>query len=86
MMCYNEVIWLKTALFVLANGGDVTKKHCYDEEGVECWIWEFQGKEWTETGLHDEVPVIPDQMVEYVYLKYKHRITPPPIGEIKFDV
>ncbi|HYF69102.1 MAG TPA: hypothetical protein VD884_13255 [Ohtaekwangia sp.] len=57
----------QVASFVLSNGGTVEKKYCYDEEGVECWEWEFEGHEWTELGSHDEPPPVPEDLIRYVY-------------------
>jgi len=69
-----QEIKLKAALFVLSQDGSVRKISCYDEEGVEGWEWEFEGKEWWDLGDWSEIPPIPDEMVEYVVSKYKDRL------------
>lgn len=61
----------KVALYVLVNGGSVEKKSCYDEEGVDCWGWSFDDKEWIALGVHEDLPPIPDEMVSYIKSKYK---------------
>jgi hypothetical protein len=48
---------------------------CYDEEGVECWRWRAPaghrldtpwGDDYYELGLWDDLPAIPDQVLDYV--------------------
>ena len=62
------------ALWILTHGGSVSQVSLYDEEGVEGWRWEFNGKEYYEIGDWNDMPMIPRDMIAAYHIKYPQGI------------
>lgn len=66
---------LAVRALLTAQGWTVSQHSCYDEEGVECWRWRAPAghrldtawsDDYYELGLWDDLPAIPEQVLDYV--------------------
>lgn len=54
------------------SGGTVEKISLYDEESVDGWRWTIDDLEVSEFGVHEQAPIMPDQVLEHMKKKYNH--------------